>query len=121
MIAALVCKLSTLLKQMQLSISLVILLLATYSLGQDPIVELTISYCPTLYTGAGAVVAVNTRTGAWNITRKFSWPEEIFGCPANYDPAVTYDAKNNNLFLMFGEDFGYTIVINTVRYVNILY
>ena len=105
---------------MHLSISFVILLLLTLSFGQDPIVELTIAYCPTLETGAGAVVAVNAKTGAWNITRKFTWPDDILGCPAIYDPAVTYDTKNNNLFLMFDEDFGYTIVINTVRYVNLL-
>jgi hypothetical protein len=83
----------------------------------DPTVELTIAYCPTLYTGGGATVHVNAKTGQWKIARKFKWPNEIFGCPALYNPTITYDQQNNNLFLMFGDELGFNVVYNTVQYV----
>jgi len=43
--------------------------------------RLTIAYCPTLTTGAGAIVTVDPQTGTWTIDSTFKWPADIFGCP----------------------------------------
>eukprot|EP01116_Phalansterium_solitarium_P011733 TRINITY_DN2749_c0_g3_i1.p1 TRINITY_DN2749_c0_g3~~TRINITY_DN2749_c0_g3_i1.p1 ORF type:complete len:352 (+),score=147.19 TRINITY_DN2749_c0_g3_i1:124-1179(+) len=65
---------------------------------------LTVAYCPTEFTGAGAIVEVNPVTGNFTITGTFKWPSDIIGCPADYDPIVTLDGATSQLYLYFLED-----------------
>ena len=53
-------------------------------------VYLTIAYCPSAFSGEGAVVRLSTETGAFNITRRFTLPgaDASLGCPMNTD--ITY-------------------------------
>ena len=44
-------------------------------------VYLTLAYCPSAFSGEGAVVKVAPDTGAFSITRKFDLPDSSLGCP----------------------------------------
>jgi hypothetical protein len=75
---------------------------------------LTVAYCPTAFTGAGALVSVDTSTGAYSIKSTFDWPAEIFGCPALYDPAVTSSKQSKKVYLDFIDEFGLMVELDTV-------
>jgi hypothetical protein len=78
-------------------------------------VYMTIAYCPTDFTGKGAVVKVDPASGAWTIVGQFNWPDEIFGCPIEYDPTVTIDHDSGKLYLDFTDDFGLVVTVDVLR------
>lgn len=39
--------------------------------------KLVVAYCPTYFTGGGAIVSVDTTTGKWAIDTTFKWPSEV--------------------------------------------
>jgi hypothetical protein len=78
-------------------------------------IYLTVAYCPTDFTGKGAVVKVDPASGAWNIVGVFNWPDEIFGCPIEYDPTVTVDHDSGKLYLDFTDDFGLVITLDILK------
>ncbi|KAH3761016.1 hypothetical protein Pelo_7177 [Pelomyxa schiedti] len=71
---------------------------------------LTVAYCPTYFTGEGAVVDVDPYTGNWTITGKFSLPAS-FECPILMDPTVTISSKDN-LYMDFIDEFGLLLELN---------
>jgi hypothetical protein len=38
---------------------------------------LVVAYCPTYFTGGGALVSVDTTTGKWAIDKTFKWPSAV--------------------------------------------
>lgn len=73
----------------------------------SPVIRLFIGYCPTDFTGAGAIVDVNPLTGAWTIKHsKVDLPSsEVFGCVADYDPTFDFSQSNpDELWLDFVSD-----------------
>jgi hypothetical protein len=90
-------------------VSASLLLLALFGAASFPSIHaeqllLTVGYCPTEFTGGGAVVEVDTATGKWDVLGKFKWPSAIIGCPALEDPIVTLDRSTGELFLYFLDD-----------------
>ena len=53
-------------------------------------ISLTVAFCPTVFSGAGAVLSVDAATGNFSIVGKsFSWPGiSDDGCPVDIDPNV---------------------------------
>lgn len=76
---------------------------------------LTVAYCPTAFTGAGAIVKVDPIQGNFTIVHRFSWPEAIFGCIANYDPSTSFDVVDNRIMLDFTEQFGLLVEIDPIK------
>jgi len=72
-------------------------------------VYLTVAFCPTAFTGAGAVVKVTT-SGNWSIVGTFTWPTAILGCPALDDPTVTFDSKSGLLYMYFIDETLLTVL-----------
>jgi hypothetical protein len=83
---------------------------------------MTVAYCPTAFTSAGALIQVDPQAGSWKILRKFQWPSQINqqGCLALDDPAMLYDSKTNNIYFDFTELFGLLVELN-VRTRNIFF
>src|SRR3989338_3063020 len=73
---------------------------------------LTVAYCPTPFTSAGAVVSVDTQTGAWQVKGTFQWPSAVFGCAALEDPTVASDPVSGLLFLDLGDSFGEMLTLD---------
>jgi len=76
---------------------------------------LTIAYCPTYFTGAGAIVSVDARTGQWTIEKEFKWPSQIQfeGCAGAFDdPAFDFDRSTNVLYLDFVDEFGLLVELD---------
>jgi len=93
---------------------LAVVLMFVFHASSDSVL-LTIGYCPTAFTGQGAVVKVDPQTGNYTIMHKFGLPKDIFGCPIEEDPIVTFDYNTNYLYLTdFDEDF-LTIVLDVVN------
>jgi hypothetical protein len=84
--------------------------------GPDGIVRLIIAYCPTDFTGAGAIVNVDPVSGEWQLETIFKFPSEIFGCIANYDPTYSFDTTNPNvLWFDFTSEDGYFVRVDWVN------
>ena len=56
-------------------------------------VYLTIAYCPTPFTGAGAVVQASAATGNFSIESRFTLPGSEIGCPMNTDITFLSDPQ----------------------------
>lgn len=87
-------------------------LAAAAAAAADPVL-LTVAYCPTDFSSAGAVVSVDPLSGNYTVVGKFDWPPNaVFGCAALYDPTVTFDRATQRLFLDFGDDFGLLLTVD---------
>jgi hypothetical protein len=75
---------------------------------------LTVAYCPDEFSGAGAIVSVDPNTGNFVILGKFQWPSDIIGCPADYDPVVTFDTSSGLLYMFF-DDADILTVVNLAQ------
>jgi len=77
---------------------------------------LTIAYCPTFFSGAGALVSINPQTGAYTIQNTFDWPSEVAGdgCggSAMDSPAYAVDRSSSILYLDFVSDFGLLVALD---------
>jgi len=76
---------------------------------------LTIAYCPSDFTGAGAIVKVDLVKGGWTIVTKFPWPQAINdGCAGSAmdTPAYAVDKPSSTLFLDFVNDFGVLVTLD---------
>ena len=79
-----------------------------------PTARIYIGYCPTYFTGALAVVDVDTRSGKWTIVGHSKLPSGVFGCVADYDPVFASDPNNDDVMVMdFTEDTGYFVRIES--------
>jgi len=76
-----------------------------------PSVALVIGYCPTDFTGGGAVVNVDVGSGAWSVVGKFKWPAAVFGCPIESDPTFAVERGTGVVALDFTEDFGLVVEV----------
>lgn len=73
----------------------------------------TLTYCPTYFTGKGAIVEVDPNTGDWEIVHDFFWPSGISdSCPFLYSPIVHHDKQSGNLLLQFNEIWGLVMHLN---------
>jgi hypothetical protein len=79
---------------------------ASLALAVSPSIYLTVGYCPSVFSGEGAVVEVNAHTGDINIVKKFSLPPDSLGCPMDEDPNYLTDLKEHTTYLSFGSDWG---------------
>ena len=77
---------------------------------------LTVAYCPTAFTSAGAVVAIDTQTGDWTVKGTFNWPQAVFGCVALEDPTVTSDPGSGMLYLDFIDEFALLAKLDLVTF-----
>ena len=74
---------------------------------------LTVGYCPTLFSGAGAIVEVDSNLGSWEILGTFKWPGEMFvGCPALLSPTVTVDQERETVALQVLSDQNYLVEVS---------
>jgi len=89
---------------MELMFCLLLFFITFASAQTTGTLTLTIAYCPTLFTGAGALVTVDAATGNWTIKSIFDWPDEIIGCPLIYDAIVTFDVPSGLLYMYFTAD-----------------
>jgi len=62
---------------------------------------LTVAYCPTLVSSAGAVFEVDVSSGAVTKVGDFKWGSNVAGCPAYMVPTVATDTSKGNLYLYF--------------------
>lgn len=88
---------------------------AVSSTQQSPApIRLFIGYCPTDFSGAGAVVDVNPITGAWKIVSRVKLPSsEVFGCVADYDPTFDFAQSDpNELWFDFVSDDGFFLEVD---------
>lgn len=77
-------------------------------------VRLVVAYCPTDFTGEGAIVDVDPHTGNWSIATKFQLPSEVFGCVADYSPSYDVDRTDpNTVWLDFTSDEGFFVAVDT--------
>jgi hypothetical protein len=84
--------------------------------NKDDVVRLVVAYCPTDFTGEGALVDVDPFTGAWTVSAHFKFPSDILGCVADYDPTYTFDAVNpNTIWFDFTSQAGYFVGIDMVH------
>ena len=60
-------------------------------------VYLTTAFCPTPFTGMGAVVKVNASSGTWHITGKFALPHSSIGCPLIEQPRFSNEVARTAL------------------------
>ena len=79
-------------------------------------VLLVVGFCPTAFSSAGAIVAVDPHTGNYTIRGRFEWPEEIFGCLFNYDPTVTVDLATQQAMFDFTSDTGYFVEVSLAQH-----
>jgi hypothetical protein len=79
---------------------------ASMSLAASPSVYLTVGYCPSVFTGEGAVVEVDPSTGSISIVKKFALPPDSLGCPMDEDPNFVTNLKEHTTYLSFGSDWG---------------
>ena len=81
--------------------------------GQSKTVYMTVMYCPTYFSSAGAVVAVDTETNATSIVGKFKWPiGDQDECSLLVSPAVSFDRPSGRVWLDFGSDFGKNLAVD---------
>lgn len=74
--------------------------------------RLYVSYCPTYFTNAIAVVEVSATTGAWTVLGTSHLPSGVFGCSADYNPTFASDPHAPNIMWMdFTSDTGYFVKI----------
>jgi len=73
---------------------------------------LTIAYPPNEFGDAGAIVKVDPQTGSWTLAGKFKWPGQLNARPYFYDPAMSFDPESGLLYLCFGADFGFVVVVD---------
>lgn len=88
---------------------LVLCVLSSADLASASVVRLFIGYCPTDFSGAGAIVDVDPTTGAWTITHpRVDLPSsEVFGCVADYDPTFDFSQSDpSQLWFDFVSDDG---------------
>jgi len=83
---------------------LVFAVFLSLSKAQTGTLTLTVAYCPTEFTGKGAIVQVDPTSGDFTITSKFDWPSDIIGCPALEDPIVTFDDESGDLYMFFDDE-----------------
>ena len=62
-----------------LGVTLVALAAGVSARPNAQVVYITLAFCPTDFTSKGAVVSVDTLTGAYRVVNTFDWPKEIFG------------------------------------------
>lgn len=62
---------------MKLLFCLLALLAYSVSCQNTGKLYLVVAYCPTYFTGGGAIVSIDTTTGKWNIETKFKWPSQV--------------------------------------------
>jgi hypothetical protein len=70
---------------MSRALSALAALAALVALAAADTVYLTVAYCPTLSSSAGAVVAVDTAGGNFSVVGVFEFPSDVFGCAADYE------------------------------------
>jgi hypothetical protein len=76
--------------------------------------RLFVAYCPTDFTGEGAIVDVDPLTLNWTSAVKVKFPSEVFGCIADYNPKYDFDPKDpNTLWFDFTSDTGFFLAIDT--------
>jgi len=68
-------------------------------------VYLTVAYCPSFFTGGGAVVSVDHQ-GKYSIVGKWDMPDEILGCPMNEDSNYHSAVAARTTHLSFGTEWG---------------
>ena len=69
-------------------------------------VYLTVAYCPSVFSGEGAVVKVDPHTGNFEVVKKYAMPADMIGCPMNSDPNFFTDASKQTTYLSFSSDWG---------------
>jgi hypothetical protein len=78
--------------------------------------RLYVSFCPTYFTNAIAVVDVSVTTGAWTVLGTSHLPSGVFGCSADYSPTFASDPENpDKIWLDFTSDTGYFVSIETTK------
>ena len=78
------------------------------------IIRMFVAYCPTDFTGAGAIVDVDPITANWTIKAHVKLPSEVFGCVADYSPKYDFDHKDpNTLWFDFTSDDGFFLAVDT--------
>jgi len=89
-----------------------VVLAAPPMIMNEPRVALTVSYCPTVFSGSGAVISVDPHTGNFTVEAKgWSWPDSgSWGCPENQDPDVLVDT--DSVWLQFTSDWGFTTEVS---------
>jgi len=91
-------------------ILLLVLIIVNISHSQSPgNLVLTVAYCPTEFSGKGAVVEVDPESGSISTIGTFDWPSEVFGCPIEEDPTVTLDGSTLYLYFI---DFTLLVVLD---------
>lgn len=79
-------------------------------------VHLSVSYCPTAFTGRGGVVSVDpSGAGSFSVVdHGWKWPSAVdSGCPENSDPTVLIDA--GHAYLDFTSAWGYITDIDVTK------
>jgi hypothetical protein len=77
-----------------------------------------VSYCPTYFTNAIAVIDVNVYTGVYNIVGTSHLPSGVFGCSADYNPTFALDEKTDVVWMDFTSDLGYFVKVEVSDYNN---
>jgi hypothetical protein len=89
--------------------------LTSSSAATTPVVRLFIGYCPTDFSGAGAIVDMDPLTGTWVVTHpRVDLPSsEVFGCVADYDPTFDFSQANpDQLWFDFVSDDAAFLQVN---------
>lgn len=93
----------------------------TASVNASPNVRLTVSYCPGLFAGLGAVVSVDPNGGgAFDIVQGgWKWPDSGgVGCPENEDPNMLA-TSSGSMLLDFTTNFGFMVEVDAANSGNV--
>ena len=79
-------------------------------------IYLTIGFCPSYFSGKGAVVKVSPKDGSYSIQGIYSLPGFMGdSCPVLYDPNMLVNRDTQDTYLSFGDEWGMLGTINAVK------
>lgn len=82
--------------------------------SKEGTIRMVVAFCPTDFTGEGAIVDVNPLTANWTIKTRFHFPGQILGCVADYSPSYDFDPRDpNTLWFDFTSNAGFFLAVDT--------